>query len=47
MMTAETITWNSIRNDILANPEVKKEYDLLTPKFEFARMEFGKRSPNQ
>ena len=36
-MTADTITWNSIRNDILADPEVKAEYDRLTPEFEFAR----------
>ena len=34
---AETITWNSIRKDILADPEAKAEYDHLTPEFEFAR----------
>ena len=37
-MTADTITWNSIRNDIISNPEVKEEYDRLTPEFEFARI---------
>lgn len=45
-MIAHTIIWNSIRDDILADPEVKEEYDRLTPEFEFARMEFGKRTPN-
>ena len=36
-MTANTITWDSIRDEILSNPEVKAEYDALSPEFELAR----------
>ena len=36
-MTANTITWDSIRDEILAAPEVKAEYDALSPEFELAR----------
>ncbi len=36
-MTANTITWDSVRDEILAAPEVKAEYDALTPEFELAR----------
>ena len=37
MINANTITWDSIRNEILSDPEVKAEYDALFPKFELAR----------
>ena len=37
MMTTNTITWDSIRNEILSDPEVKAEYDALSPEFEIAR----------
>ncbi len=37
-MTANTITWNSVRDEILSNPEVKTEYDALSPEFELARI---------
>lgn len=33
----KTITWNSIRDEILSDPEVKAEYDTLTTEFELAR----------
>jgi hypothetical protein len=36
-MTAKTITWNSVRNEILSNPEIKAEYDALCPEFELSR----------
>jgi transcriptional regulator with XRE-family HTH domain len=36
-MTADTITWDSIRDEILFTPEVKAEYDALSPEFELAR----------
>ena len=36
-MTTNTITWNSVRDEILSNPEVKVEYDALSPEFELAR----------
>jgi transcriptional regulator with XRE-family HTH domain len=36
-MTANTITWDSIRDEILADPEVKVEYDALIPEFEIAK----------
>ena len=36
-MTVNTITWNLIRNNILANLEVKKECDRLIPQFELAK----------
>ncbi|MGL5806581.1 MAG: helix-turn-helix domain-containing protein [Xenococcaceae cyanobacterium] len=36
-MTANTITWDSVRDEILADPFVKAEYDALAPEFELAR----------
>jgi DNA-binding XRE family transcriptional regulator len=36
-MTANTITWDSIRDKILSDPQVKAEYDALSPEFELAR----------
>lgn len=36
-MTSNTITWDSIRSDVLANPEVKAEYDALDAEFSIAR----------
>ena len=36
-MTVNTIAWNSVRDKILANPEVKTEYDRLNDEFELAR----------
>ncbi len=36
-MTANTTTWDSVRNDVLADPEVKAEYEALTPEFVFAQ----------
>lgn len=36
-MSANTITWNSIRDEILSDPEVKAEYDAISPEFELAR----------
>jgi transcriptional regulator with XRE-family HTH domain len=36
-MTANTITWDSVRDEILADPEVKAEYDQIAPEFELAR----------
>ena len=36
-MTAKTITWDSIRNEVLASPAVKAEYDALSPEFNLAR----------
>ncbi len=36
-MTNQTITWDSVRDKILSDPEVKVEYDALTAKFELAR----------
>ena len=37
-MTANTITWNSVRDEILSNPEVKTKYDALSLEFELARI---------
>lgn len=36
-MSANIITWDSIRNELLSDPEVKAEYDALSPEFELAR----------
>jgi transcriptional regulator with XRE-family HTH domain len=36
-MTANTITWDSVRNEVLADPELLAEYDALSPEFELAR----------
>jgi transcriptional regulator with XRE-family HTH domain len=38
MMSANTVTWDSIRNKILSDPEVKTEYDALSSEFELARV---------
>lgn len=37
-MTAKTITWNSVRDEILSDPQIKTEYDALSLEFELARM---------
>lgn len=39
-----TITWNSVRKQVLANPEVKAEYEALKPEFDFARRVITMRS---
>lgn len=36
-MATNTVSWNSIRDEVLANPEVKAEYEALSPEFEFAQ----------
>lgn len=36
-MTSNTISWKSIRNEVLANPDVKAEYDALESEFTVAR----------
>lgn len=36
-MTTNTISWKSIRNEVLANPDVKAEYNALKPEFDLAR----------
>jgi transcriptional regulator with XRE-family HTH domain len=36
-MTAKTITWNSVRDQILTNPEVKADYDALNAEFSLVR----------
>ena len=37
MMTADTITWDSVRDEILSDPEVKAEHDALSSEFELVR----------
>ena len=37
MITNKTITWDSVRDELLSDPEVKAEYDALTAEFELAR----------
>lgn len=37
MMTTNTNTWDSIRDEILSDPQVQAEYDALSPEFELAR----------
>ena len=37
-MSAKTITWDSVRDEILSDSEVKTEYDALSPEFELARI---------
>jgi transcriptional regulator with XRE-family HTH domain len=37
MTTTNTITWDSIRDKILADPDVKAEYDALEVEFNLAR----------
>lgn len=39
-----TITWDSVRKQVLANPEVKAEYEALKPEFDFARRVIAMRS---
>jgi transcriptional regulator with XRE-family HTH domain len=36
-MSQKKITWDSIRSGVLANPEVKAEYDALESEFDLAR----------
>lgn len=36
-MVSNTISWKSIRDEVLANPEVKAEYDKIKPEFDIAR----------
>ncbi|MDJ0535278.1 MAG: helix-turn-helix transcriptional regulator [Xenococcaceae cyanobacterium MO_207.B15] len=36
-MTANTITWDSVRDEILADPKLKAEYDAISPEFKLAR----------
>jgi transcriptional regulator with XRE-family HTH domain len=38
MMSANTVTWDSIRNKILSDPEVKTEYDAFSSEFKLARV---------
>ena len=42
-MIADTITWDSVRNEILADPRVRTEYDSLSPELELARVVIGLR----
>lgn len=35
-MTANTITWDSIHAEVLADPEVKAEYEALEAEFSIA-----------
>lgn len=35
-MTSNTISWDSIRDEVLADPEVKAEYDALEEEFQLA-----------
>jgi hypothetical protein len=37
MTTTSTIAWDSIRDEILADPEVQAEYDALETEFNIAR----------
>ena len=36
-MTNNTISWDSVRDNVLSDPEVKAEYDALEEEFELAR----------
>ncbi|WP_353932724.1 helix-turn-helix transcriptional regulator [Okeanomitos corallinicola TIOX110] len=36
-MTTKTISWQSIREELLADPEVKAEYDALELEFQLAK----------
>ncbi|MEH2285863.1 helix-turn-helix domain-containing protein [Nostoc sp.] len=36
-MTSNTISWDSIRDEVLADPEVKAEYDALESEFQCAK----------
>lgn len=36
-MSSNTISWKSIRDEVLADPEVKAEYDALESEFNIAR----------
>lgn len=35
--TNNSVTWDSVKDEILSDPEVKAEYDSLQPEFELAR----------
>lgn len=37
-MTAKTITWDSVRDEILSAPQVKAEYEARSREFELARV---------
>ncbi|MCA1990637.1 MAG: helix-turn-helix domain-containing protein, partial [Coleofasciculus sp. S288] len=37
-MSANTISWDSIRADVLADPTVKAEYDVLKAEFSIASL---------
>ncbi|MFM2063859.1 MAG: hypothetical protein RLZZ507_3530 [Cyanobacteriota bacterium] len=36
-MTPKNISWQSIREEVLADPEVKAEYDALESEFQLAK----------
>ncbi len=36
-MTADTITWKYVLNETLSDPEVKAEYNALSPEFKLAK----------
>ena len=36
-MVSNTISWKSIRDEVLADPEVKVEYDKIKPEFDIAQ----------
>lgn len=36
-MNADTITWNYVRDETLSDPEVKAEYNALSPEFKLAK----------
>ncbi|WP_277875173.1 hypothetical protein [Anabaena sphaerica] len=36
-MTPKTISWQSIREKVLADPEIKAEYDALESEFQLAK----------
>ncbi len=48
-MTSNTISWKSIRSEVLADPKVKAEYDALETEFNLVRqvisLRKAKRSP--
>jgi transcriptional regulator with XRE-family HTH domain len=37
-MTSNTLSWNSVRDRVLADPEVKAEYDALESEFTIAEL---------
>jgi|GEM_PF-6260959 len=36
-MTADTINWNYVCDETLSDPEVKAEYNALSPEFKLAK----------